>query len=76
MTVGMDPKRPPSELSDEELIEQLKDLVREENEIKVRALADVRAGKYVDPFTLDLLRGDLDDDVVDEIEALNEKRLD
>ena len=72
----MQSKRPPSELSDDELIQQLKDLVREENETKVHALADLRAGKYVNPFTLDLLRDDLDDEVVDAMEALNEKRLD
>ena len=72
----MEPKRPPHELSGDELIQQLKALLREEDEIKARALADVRAGKYVQPFTLDLLRDDLDDEVVDEMEALNEKRLD
>ena len=72
----MEPKRPPHELSDDELIQQLKALLREEDAIKARALADVRAGKYVQPFTLDLLRDDLDDEVVDEMEALNEKRLD
>ena len=72
----MEPKRPPHELSDDELIQQLKALLREEDAINARALADVRAGKYVQPFTLDLLRDDLDDEVVDEMEALNEKRLD
>lgn len=74
--MGMPSKRSPKDLSDDELVAQLKELVSELADVKVRALADVRAGKYVDPFTLDLLREDLDDDVVDEMEALNAKRLD
>lgn len=63
-----------NQLSDDELVAHLEGLVKERQRMTAQ-LADVHAGKAVDPFTLDLLRDDLDDDEVDELEALNEKRL-
>ena len=63
-------------LSDNELVDALTRAVEELNRLNARTLAAVRAGKYVHPSALDCLRGDLDDDVVDELEELNAKRID
>jgi hypothetical protein len=72
----MQPKRSPKDLTDDELVAELKALVGKMNQVSSQALADARAGKYVDPVALDFLRGDIDDDELDELEELNAKRLD
>lgn len=65
----------PDEMSDDELIANLQDLVKEQQALTMQALADVHAGKSVDPFTLDLLRDYLEEEEVEELEALNRERL-
>jgi hypothetical protein len=78
----MQPKQPKDsvqsvkEMSDAELIEALQTTLGELDRVAQRALADARAGKYVDPVALDHLRGEIDDDELDELEELNAKRLD
>ena len=62
-------------MSDDELVAHLQGLVKQRQRMTAQALADVYAGRAVDPFTLDLLRDYLDDEEVDELEALNDERL-
>lgn len=65
--------RHPSTMSDDELIENLKRLIDEERRAAMEALADVYAGRYADPFLLDLLRDHMDDDEVDALMERNDR---
>jgi hypothetical protein len=73
MHVPMKNHAAPSELSDEELLERIERLVREEQRVTAKALAEAHAGVPTDAYALDLLRGELSDEEVDELEAANER---
>jgi hypothetical protein len=70
----MHSKRSPKDMSDDEVLAELMELVKEMNEVAAQTERDIRAGKYVDPATIDWL--DVDDEEIDRLRELNEKRLD